>query len=238
MESLIYRIGKKYYYLILIILLFVYLLITINSVLYTRINFDEGSYAYKGWQFIYGNYKPFQDYGLLTNKMPLAFLVPGIFYRLFPGILTGRLLAATFGLIGMIGLYLFVIKSTSRYLGLLIIAIHAFSLSTITNYSMAITQSFASALLIWAFYFVVHDEGAQWKVYFGCLLLQLAIFTRQNLVFVLPVIWLYIITNKKVSNNYYYSIIYLFAFIASIFHIYQSISYLFGPFIYLIKYIS
>jgi hypothetical protein len=38
---------------------------------------DESSYLYKGYLFAEGIYRPFQDYGPWTNKMPLAFLIPG-----------------------------------------------------------------------------------------------------------------------------------------------------------------
>ena len=33
---------------------------------------DEGLYLFKGFQFALGNYQPFQDYGPLTNHMPLS----------------------------------------------------------------------------------------------------------------------------------------------------------------------
>jgi hypothetical protein len=51
---------------------------------------DEGNYLYKGWLFVTGVIQPFQPYGVWTNKMPLAFLIPGAAQALFgPGLLTG-----------------------------------------------------------------------------------------------------------------------------------------------------
>ena len=38
---------------------------------------DEGSYLFKGYLYLHGIYEPFQPYGPLTNKAPLAFLIPG-----------------------------------------------------------------------------------------------------------------------------------------------------------------
>ena len=40
---------------------------------------DEGAYLYKGYLFVSGLYRPFQDFGPWTNKAPLAFLIPGYF---------------------------------------------------------------------------------------------------------------------------------------------------------------
>ena len=39
---------------------------------------DEGAYLFKGLMFVRGQYVPFQDYGPLTNHMPLSFLTYGL----------------------------------------------------------------------------------------------------------------------------------------------------------------
>ena len=52
----------------------------IQSLVYiftSRSMLDEGLYLVKGWYFATGQYTPFQDYGVLTNHMPFAFLIPG-----------------------------------------------------------------------------------------------------------------------------------------------------------------
>src|SRR5690349_6501325 len=60
----------------------------------TPSNLDEGAYLYKGLLFAEGLYRPFQPYGVWTNKAPLAFLIPGYFQVLFePGLRAGRYLA-------------------------------------------------------------------------------------------------------------------------------------------------
>jgi hypothetical protein len=38
---------------------------------------DEGSFLIKGYYFVKGIYRPFQDYGPGTNNMPLAYTSPG-----------------------------------------------------------------------------------------------------------------------------------------------------------------
>jgi hypothetical protein len=208
--------SRRAHDIILVLLFALFIAYSIYSLLYTRINFDEGSYAYKGYHFIRGDYYPFQDYGLYTNKMPLAFLVPGFFQTIFPGILTGRILAIVFSCIGLLGLYLFAAKAFDRNAGLLAVAVTVFSLSTLTNFSMAITQSMTAALLIWAFYLLVHGNKP-WMVYAGGVLSLLAVFTRQNIVFVLPVIWLYVMINKKAGNSILFTLLYLGTFV--VFHL-------------------
>jgi len=199
--------------LIGLFLILLYILFNLYRVIYYPVNFDEGSYAYKGYSFVSGEYQPFQDYGFWTNKMPLAFLVPGLFQHLASGILTGRLLAMAFGLVALAGSYCLAARLAGQKAGLVVLAVSAFSLSTITNYSMAITQSMTAALLVWAFYFVVQDKDRRWRVYLGSLLALLAVFTRQNMVFVLPVIWLYVVTQKKAGHNLLYTLVLLLAFL-------------------------
>ncbi len=45
--------------------------------MHLRTMLDEGTYLYKGLLFARGDYEPFEPYGPWTNKMPLAFLLPG-----------------------------------------------------------------------------------------------------------------------------------------------------------------
>lgn len=42
---------------------------------------DEGEYLLKGLFFVTGGYRPFQEGGIWTNQMPLAFLIPGWFSK-------------------------------------------------------------------------------------------------------------------------------------------------------------
>lgn len=54
------------------------------------VTMDEGTYLLKGFLYLKGDYTPFEDYGLWTNKMPLAFYIPGLAQYLFlPGLQTG-----------------------------------------------------------------------------------------------------------------------------------------------------
>ena len=44
---------------------------------------DEGLYFEKGYLFAQGKYEPFEDYGPLTNHMPLSFMIPGWAQNIF-----------------------------------------------------------------------------------------------------------------------------------------------------------
>ena len=39
---------------------------------------DEGAYLYKGFLFVSGQYRIYQEYGPWSNHMPFSFLIPGI----------------------------------------------------------------------------------------------------------------------------------------------------------------
>jgi len=68
---------------------------------------DEGMYIYKGYLFAIGKYAPYQDYGPLTNHMPLSFMIPGYIQAWFgPGMETARVFAFIVGLVMLTGMWL------------------------------------------------------------------------------------------------------------------------------------
>ena len=67
---------------------------------------DEGLYLFKGVQFALGKYQLFQDYGPLTNHMPLSFLIPGWVQVLFgTGLRTARYYALSLGILMIVGFW-------------------------------------------------------------------------------------------------------------------------------------
>lgn len=83
----------------------VYAAQSIAYIFTSRSMLDEGLYLVKGWYFASGQYTPFQDYGVLTNHMPLAFLIPGYVLKWFgASLLTGRIYAVVLGLIAFMAL--------------------------------------------------------------------------------------------------------------------------------------
>ena len=77
---------------------------------------DEGGYLYKGYLFATGVYKPYQDFGPLTNKMPLSFLIPGWVQAVFgPGLRSGRYFAIFLGVLMLLGLWLAVRRLSGHW---------------------------------------------------------------------------------------------------------------------------
>ncbi|MGD2026988.1 MAG: hypothetical protein PVI99_04155, partial [Anaerolineales bacterium] len=79
---------------------------------------DESMYLYKGYLFAAGRYTPYQDYGPLTNHMPLSFLIPGYIQLWFgPGMGTGRLFAFAVSMIMLAGIWVAFHKLGGRWWG-------------------------------------------------------------------------------------------------------------------------
>ena len=154
---------------------------------------DEGTYLMKGLLFTKGIYRPFQAFGPWTQKNPLAYFIPGTAEVLFgPGLRTGRYLSIFFGLLFLLGLWLFTKKIGNRWQAAIILWVVALNAANIMNYSQAITQVIIAAMIIWAFVFLMADKK---KVLFSCLAAltgALIFLTRQNMLPVLFVILLYI----------------------------------------------
>lgn len=68
---------------------------------------DESLYIYKGFLFAAGKYQPFQDYGPLTNHMPLSFVIPGYIQVWFgPSLRAARYFVFITGILTVIGLFI------------------------------------------------------------------------------------------------------------------------------------
>jgi len=154
---------------------------------------DEGAYLYKGYLFASGIYKPFQDFGPWTNKAPFAFLIPGLFQNIYgTGLRSGRWVAVLIGLLTLLGLWL-----TVRWLGgawwaaamVWALALNPFAIKI---YSLAISQGLVACLLVWTLAFSLGEQRRTWQLVLSTLLAVVLVFTRQNMVLVLPLLVLYI----------------------------------------------
>ncbi len=115
---------------------------------------DEGAYLVKGLLFATGRYTPFQDYGPLTNHMPLAFLIPGWVQVIFgPGLRTGRYFAIFLGLLMLVGLWLLVTRLRNPWWAALVLAVIAVNPALIKMYSVGVSQVLVSCLLVWTLFF-------------------------------------------------------------------------------------
>ncbi len=156
-------------------------------------NFDEGLYLFKGFLFATGVYEPFQPYGVLTNKPPLAFLVPGYAQVLFgPGLRTGRYLSVFFGVLALVGLWILARRLGNRWLAAGAVWAFAVSPVIIGIYSLAITQVLVNCMLTWVLALAVGEKRPFWQLALSGFLAGLLIFTRYNVIAVIPLLGLYL----------------------------------------------
>ncbi|NMC55166.1 MAG: glycosyltransferase family 39 protein, partial [Chloroflexi bacterium] len=157
------------------------------------VTMDEGTYLLKGFLFLKGDYTPFEDYGLWTNKMPLAFYIPGLSQYLFlPGLQTGRYFSIFLSALMLLGLWLTVRRNAGQNWASLALLVFALNTGTAYYYMQAITQVITATLLVWALYFLLGEGRTRLELGLGALLMVLVVFTRQNLLTVLPFAFLFI----------------------------------------------
>ena len=154
---------------------------------------DEGLYLYKGWLFASGKYTPFQDYGLWTNQMPLAFLIPGWIELLFgPGLRTGRIFAFTLGILTALGLWATSRRLAGRWIAAGLVLALALNPAAIRMVSMAASQGLIACLLAWTMFFSLGNDRRPWQLFIGGLLAGTAVMVRINMLPLLPFLLLYI----------------------------------------------
>jgi hypothetical protein len=154
---------------------------------------DEGAYLMKGYWFLTGQYRPYQDFGPLTNHMPLAFLIPGAVQAWFgPGLGPARAFAALIALFFLLGLFLLVRRLGGRWWAAAAVLAVALNPATIKFYSVAVTQGLIAAMLVWTLWFALGEERKQWHLMAGSALAALMALTRLNMTPVLFLLLAYI----------------------------------------------
>jgi len=163
---------------------------------------DEGEYLLKGHLFVTGQYWPFQDYGVWTNQMPLAFLIPGWVQVVFGvGIRTGRGYALALNALILLGLWFLAQqvtllfrkeKMTAEWLAAGAIWAYALNTATLKMYSTATSQVLITCILIGILQFILGNNRALWQLFLGGFLSGLMLLTRLNLAPALPFILGYI----------------------------------------------
>jgi hypothetical protein len=143
---------------------------------------DEGAYLLKGLLFAQGRYAPFQDFGLLTNHMPLAFFIPGWAQLLFgEGLRTGRYLAVFAGLLMLLGVWLLVRRLRGPWWAAAALWVFAFNPSLIKIYSVGVSQVLVSCMLAWCLYFALGANRTNGQLVAAALLAAAAWYTRINM---------------------------------------------------------
>lgn len=143
---------------------------------------DEGLYLYKGWLFATGRFAPFQDFGPLTNHMPLSFLIPGWFQLLFgPGIRSGRTMAFALGLVMLLGLWILGRRLAGRWWAALPLWLVALNPFLTKIYAQAISQVLVAAILVWVLVLALGEKRPTWQLVTGSALAAVCALVRINL---------------------------------------------------------
>ena len=153
----------------------------------------KGRIFLKGYLYLHGIYKPFQPYGPLTNKAPLAFLIPGLAEYIFgAGLRTGRYFAIFLGLLTVLGTWITVRRWAGRWLAAATVWVFALSPMIIKIHAITASEVIIACMLAWMCVFILAEERSLWQIVLGSILGTLAVLTRQNMVVVLPLLVLYV----------------------------------------------
>jgi len=174
---------------------------------------DEGNYLYKGYLFLSGQYWPYQWYGPWTNKMPLAFLIPGSAQVLFePGIRTGRYFALFIGLLMLVGWWLAARRLGGRWWAAALVWVIAVNPGLVGMYSQALSEGIVACMLAWICALLLEEHPASWRVMLGGALSGLIVVTRENLAPVLPIVLAYVFWQHGRRAGWYASLAALVCF--------------------------
>jgi hypothetical protein len=171
-----------------------YILQAIN-IARTKTSFlDEGLYVYKGWLFATGQYVPFQEYGLWTNHAVLSFLIPGYIQKWFgPGLDVARYFMIFLAVLTLLGLWVFAKRWGGNWWAAGVIWVMALNPAEIKVYTLALSEGLIAVMLAWVLALTVGVKRPLWQIMLGSGLAGLMILTRENMIFVLPLLFLYLL---------------------------------------------
>ena len=155
---------------------------------------DEGLYVYKGWLFATGRYAPFQEYGPWTNHATLSFLIPGYIQKWFgPGLDIARYFMIVLAVFTLLGMWVFARRWGGKWWAAAAVWVIALNPAEIKVYTMALSEGLIAVMLVWMLVLTVGVRRSLWQIMLGSGLAGLMILTRENMVFVLPILFLYIL---------------------------------------------
>ncbi len=171
----------------------VYLLQSINFAHHLGVTMDEGTYLMKGLLYVKGVYSPFEAYGPVTNKMPLAFYIPGVIQWIFgPGLRTGRYFMVILGLLTLLALWITTRRLAGYRWAALAVWLVALNPAVIGFTTQAMTQGITACLFAWVFALCLGKNQSLFSILLGSAVAVVVVLVRQNLVPLLPVLVLYI----------------------------------------------
>lgn len=159
----------------------------------TTMILDESMYVYKGYLFVSGQYAAYQDYGPLTNHMPLSFIIPGFVQTLFGlGMGTARVFSFFVGLVMLTGIWLAVYRLSGKWWAAGVVWIFALNPVWQEVFSQALTQGLVNAFVIWGFVLLIGKERKYWQLALSGGLMALAVMTRINILPMLALAVVYV----------------------------------------------
>jgi hypothetical protein len=172
------------------------ILYLIQAIVYAHIllpNLDEGSYLYKGYLLATGVYKPFQPYGFWINKMYLSFFIWGWVQAVFaPGLLAPRYAAVFLSILSLLGVWIVSRRLGNRWLATIAVWVLALNPKLIGTYSTARSEVLVICMLTWVLVLSLGAERPVWQIVGSAFLTGIMILTRENMIFVLPLLILYV----------------------------------------------
>lgn len=186
--------------------LVVYLLQSFVYIFTSGSMLDEGLYLLKGWYFATGQYIPFQDYGVLTNHMPLAFLIPGYIQSWFgPGLLAGRLFAVAVGFVAVWATWHVARRLGGEWWGQFALWAMVLNPAMVRTFSMALSQGLVVALTAVSLWLSLRRKPKAWQVLLAGGLMGILTMVRVNMLPLVGLWLLYILWEHK-SRMFWVSI--------------------------------
>lgn len=160
---------------------------------HTKLSFlDEGLLLFKGYLFANGQFTPYADFGVRTNQLPLAFLIPGYIQEWFePGLQTGRYFSIFLSILFLVGLWLTVRKLSGSWWATAAVWAYVLNPAAIKIYTIAISQGSIACMFIWLLYFSLNEKQEIWKTIIAGFLTAVMVLTRLNMIIVLPCFAIY-----------------------------------------------
>jgi len=191
---------------------------------------DEGSYIFKGYSYLRGVYEPFEPYGPLTNKAPFAFLIPGFFqFLLGPGLRTGRYVAVFLGLLTVFGTWISAHRWGGKWIAAATVWVFALSPMVIKIHAITASEVIIACMLAWICVFVLGEQRPLWQIILGSILASVTVLTRQNMVFVLPLLILYVFWQHGKQKGFWSLVAGAVVFLAVHIHYWPNILTIWAP---------
>lgn len=185
--------NQAFFYFFTAVVILAFLLLSFNLAHTVPSRLDEGAFMVKGYYYWTGKYAPFQDYGPWTNNMPLAYYVPGFAQYVFgPGLQPGRYFAIFLTFLNFLALFLLMKRLTNKWWALLAVTPFAVNPALLMVYVQTISEGVAACLLSWSLFFLIGKERTVWQIAPGAFLSALTVLTRQNMIFIVPFVIIYV----------------------------------------------